>query len=368
MVLGVMVRRILLLRKKKAVLRKLGFREVGKRRKVAGQGRFLWGRGSSGAGRLDVDEVIRQLRLFSEEDRGRCIRPFTVHCEEDLSGLSDANSGGAANRAAPLIGDSVLTPYGYCSSFWGSFACSFNSSFLVGSGNDSKGFKIFQKVKMHVFFPFNAIFQSRWHDGGSAAWSAAAFEEPRDIHGKQAAAAPDGMPGCCVAEADLCCDVSEIAATDLQDTMNSFGIGDNSATIVSGDNGRPLFAATDLQDAPNSHGIGDHRATIVLGTMVALYLLRLILRLRRIHKVSRATKLLPVSRVTLVAQLSDSSYHPSMHVRILVLVCVGLGLGLGLVWESVHVCRVVFFLVLQMMWMPAWMVLHLMEFVLPLIH
>ena len=90
----------------------VGFREVGKRRKVARQWRCSGGRGSSGAGRLDVEEVIRQLRLFSEEDRGRCIRTFTVHSEEDLSGLSDANSGGAANRAAPLIGDSVLTPCG----------------------------------------------------------------------------------------------------------------------------------------------------------------------------------------------------------------------------------------------------------------
>ena len=61
---------------------------------------------------MDVEEVIRQLHLLSEEDRERCIRPFTVQSEEDLSGLSDENSGGAANRAAPLIGDSVLTPCG----------------------------------------------------------------------------------------------------------------------------------------------------------------------------------------------------------------------------------------------------------------
>ena len=142
-----------------------------------------------------------------------------------------------------------------------------NSSFFVGSGKDSKGFKkLLQKVKMHVFFLLNAVFQSRWNDGGSAAWSAAALEEPRDMHSKQAAAAPDGMPGCCVAEADLCCDVTEIAATDLEDTTNSKGIGDNSATIVLGDNGRSLFAATDFQDAPNSQGIGDHGvATSVQG-------------------------------------------------------------------------------------------------------
>ena len=90
----------------------VGFWEVGKRRKVVGQGRFSGWRGSSGGGRLDVEEVIRQLYLFSEEDRERCIRPFAVQSEEDLSGPSDANSGGAANRAAPLVGDSVLTPCG----------------------------------------------------------------------------------------------------------------------------------------------------------------------------------------------------------------------------------------------------------------
>ena len=38
---------------------KVGFREVGKRRKVARQGRFSVRRGSSGGGRLDVEEVIR---------------------------------------------------------------------------------------------------------------------------------------------------------------------------------------------------------------------------------------------------------------------------------------------------------------------
>ena len=86
--------------------------EVGKRRKVARQGRFSRCGGSSGGGRLDVEEVIRQLGFLSEEERGRCIRPFTVHSDEEISGLSDENSGGAANRAAPLTGDSVLTPCG----------------------------------------------------------------------------------------------------------------------------------------------------------------------------------------------------------------------------------------------------------------
>ena len=72
--------------------------EVGKRRKVARQWRFSGCGGSLGGGRLDVEEVIRQLHLLPEEDRGRRIRPFTLQSEEDLS---DENSGGAANRAAP---------------------------------------------------------------------------------------------------------------------------------------------------------------------------------------------------------------------------------------------------------------------------
>ena len=61
---------------------------------------------------MDVEEVIRQLHLFSEEERERCMRPFTVKSDEEVSGLSDENSGGAAHRAASLIGDSVLTPCG----------------------------------------------------------------------------------------------------------------------------------------------------------------------------------------------------------------------------------------------------------------
>ena len=99
-------------RRRKEAQRKLGFGwRLGKRRKVARQGRFSGerGGGGSGGGRLDVEEVIRQLHLLSEEDRGRRIRLSTVQSEEDLSGLPDENSGGAAICAAPLIGDSVLT-------------------------------------------------------------------------------------------------------------------------------------------------------------------------------------------------------------------------------------------------------------------
>ena len=84
--------------------------EVGKRRKVARQGRFSGSGVGSGGGGLDVEEVDRQLRCLAEEDRGQCMRTFAVPSDEEVSSLSDENSGGAAMRVAPLIGDSVLTP------------------------------------------------------------------------------------------------------------------------------------------------------------------------------------------------------------------------------------------------------------------
>ena len=86
--------------------------EVGKRRKVARQGRFSGGVVGSGGGGSDVEEVIRQLRCLSEEDRERCMRTFAVQSDEEVSSLSDENSGGAAMHVAPPIGDSVLTPCG----------------------------------------------------------------------------------------------------------------------------------------------------------------------------------------------------------------------------------------------------------------
>ena len=80
--------------------------EVGVRvEKVARQGRFSGsGVGSGGRG---LEE-----RCLSEEDRVR----LHAYCRgakcEEVSSLSDENSGGAAMRVAPLIGDSVLTPGG----------------------------------------------------------------------------------------------------------------------------------------------------------------------------------------------------------------------------------------------------------------
>ena len=49
--------------------------------------------------------------------------------------------------------------------------------FLLTQEKAPKDITLFQKVKMHVFFLFNADFQYRWNDGGSAAWSAAALDE-----------------------------------------------------------------------------------------------------------------------------------------------------------------------------------------------
>ena len=103
--------------------------EVGKRRKVARQGRFSGGGGGSG-GRLDVEEAIRQLHLLSEEDRERCIRPFTVQSDEDLSGLSDENSGGAA---------SFYTVWVMLIFLWESVNLHRNSFSLVGSGKEFEG-------------------------------------------------------------------------------------------------------------------------------------------------------------------------------------------------------------------------------------
>ena len=64
-----------------------------------------------------------------------------------MSGLSDENSGGAANCAAPLIGESVLIPCGNAclSAEFVNVHCS--SSFLVGSGKEFDDFNTFSKSK-----------------------------------------------------------------------------------------------------------------------------------------------------------------------------------------------------------------------------
>ena len=61
--------------------------EVVERRKVSRKGRF--GNGRAAAGRFDVEEVIRQLRSLSEEDRGRCMRAFAAPSGGWVSSLSD---------------------------------------------------------------------------------------------------------------------------------------------------------------------------------------------------------------------------------------------------------------------------------------
>ena len=67
---------------------------------------------ASGGRGLDVEEVIRQLRCLSEEDRGRCMRTFAVPSDGVVSSLSDENSGVAATRVALSIDESVLTHCG----------------------------------------------------------------------------------------------------------------------------------------------------------------------------------------------------------------------------------------------------------------
>ena len=53
--------------------------EVGKRRKVARQGRFSWGGWRREVGEVDVvEEASRQLRGLSEEGRERCMRSLLM--------------------------------------------------------------------------------------------------------------------------------------------------------------------------------------------------------------------------------------------------------------------------------------------------
>ena len=62
-----------------------------------------------GGGGFDVEEVIRQLRSLSEEDRARCMRAFAEPSDGEVSSLSDRVEGGANSRVAPSIDESVLT-------------------------------------------------------------------------------------------------------------------------------------------------------------------------------------------------------------------------------------------------------------------
>ena len=137
--------------------------EVGKRRKVAREGRFFLGGAGSGGRGLDVEKLIRQLRCLSEEDRGRCMRAYV-----EVSSHSDENSGGAATRVAPLIGESALTP---CEE------------------KTLRDLKLFQKCK-DACFVFNL--QSRWKRGGSAVLPAAAASvgsrKERSVHAAVATA------------------------------------------------------------------------------------------------------------------------------------------------------------------------------------
>ena len=125
-----------------------------------------------------------------------------------------------------------------------------NSSFFVGSGKGSKGFKTFSKSKDACVFPFNATFQFRWNNGGSAAGSAVALEEPRKS--VQAAAAID----CSVVEAPLCCGCGCDSFGSESSALATGAAGD--ATIVLGNISGCACAATDSLDATNSKGMGNN--------------------------------------------------------------------------------------------------------------
>ena len=89
--LAVVIWRTLCFLRRRAARRRLAFGwKLGRGGRLPGKGVFPGEEGGSGGGRLDVEEVIRQLHLFSEEERERCMRPFTVQSEE-VSGLSDEN-------------------------------------------------------------------------------------------------------------------------------------------------------------------------------------------------------------------------------------------------------------------------------------
>ena len=124
--------------------------EFGKRRKVAREGRFFWGGVGSGGRGLDVKDSIRQLRCLSEVDRGRCMRAYAVPSDVEVSSLSDENSGGAATRVAPLIGESALTP---CEKTSGDcLICIVIHPFLLAQEKTLRDLKFFQKVKMRALF------------------------------------------------------------------------------------------------------------------------------------------------------------------------------------------------------------------------
>ena len=83
--------------------------EMGKKRKVLRRGRFSRRSGAVGKP-VNLGEVIRILKGLSKEERGRCMRLAEI--DEELSSLSDANSGGAAADGANLTSATVLTPCG----------------------------------------------------------------------------------------------------------------------------------------------------------------------------------------------------------------------------------------------------------------
>ena len=83
--------------------------DMGKKRKVLRRERFSR-RGGAVGKQVNLEEVIRILKGLSKEERGRCMRSAEI--DEELSSLSDANSGGAAAEGSNFTSATVLTPCG----------------------------------------------------------------------------------------------------------------------------------------------------------------------------------------------------------------------------------------------------------------
>ena len=157
-------------------------------------------------------------------------------------------------------------------------------------------------------------------------------------------------PGLLVLELRLICWM-RAAATDLLDAPNCDCMKKflGSPAIVLGDNGDICMGTLSAVAAANSIDLRGVKSANGHGTAASVQGNTGITAFSLLHN-------------SLIRDCRPNSLH---HARILVLISVGWVLVLVLVLFLVQVCRVLFVLVLSMMWMmPAWMALYLMEFVL----
>ena len=139
----------------------------------------------------------------------------------------------------------------------------FNSSSLVGSGEDSKFYKSFsQRKDACPSFFFLPEFQFRFSDAGAgaAAGSAAALKVPFCEVFQHSVAATVGEDKLArAAPVGAATDLLDVEAAVQEVAPNFDGLGDTSGlhSIVSGNNGACGIAATDLHAASNSEGMGN---------------------------------------------------------------------------------------------------------------